>query len=63
MGEQGTILKTTNGGNYWETKRSSSEYQDLNSIFCTDSNTIWAVGNAGTILRSIDSGNAWDLVS
>jgi photosystem II stability/assembly factor-like uncharacterized protein len=62
-GEQGTILKTTNGGGFWETKRSSSEYQDLNSVFCIDSNIIWTVGNAGTILKSIDSGNSWDLVS
>ncbi len=63
VGVQGTILKTTNGGGFWETKRSSSEYQDLNSVFCIDSNIIWAVGNVGTILKSIDSGNSWELVN
>jgi photosystem II stability/assembly factor-like uncharacterized protein len=31
----------------------------LSSVYFTDSNTGWAVGDAGTILRTTDGGNRW----
>jgi len=33
---------------------------NINSIFFTDKNSGWAVGNEGTILHTIDGGNSWN---
>ena len=42
MGEDGNILKTTNGGNTWISRNIAGQY--VNDIFFTDSYHGWAVG-------------------
>ena len=49
--EEQIILKTIDGGNKW-TKLNSVTNEQLNSIFFTDANTGYAVGNNGTILKT-----------
>ena len=62
VGESGTILKTTNGGAYWEPKNSGVTV-NLNSIFCVDVNNEWVVGENGTILKTINGGETWSLLN
>ncbi|MBI5471910.1 MAG: hypothetical protein HY961_06150 [Ignavibacteriae bacterium] len=56
--DQGTILRTTNGGAMW-TRQSSGTTDRLNGVCFTDANTGTAVGNAGTILRTTNAGTSW----
>jgi len=50
------ILKTIDGGVTWENTLSNGPYSLLNSIFFTDANTGYAVGNNGTILKTTNGG-------
>ncbi|MEZ4821964.1 MAG: hypothetical protein R2942_05895 [Ignavibacteria bacterium] len=43
MGNTGTILNTTNGGTNWSAQN-GGVINSLNSVFFTDGNTGWAVG-------------------
>jgi len=52
---QGTILKTTNGGTDW-IFQSSGTANWLNSIYFTDLNSGWAVGELGTIFHTTNGG-------
>jgi len=58
LGRDGTILKTTNGGTNW-TAQTSGTTNVLNSIYFTDANTGYTVGEIGTILKTINSGTTW----
>ena len=58
VGESGTILKTTNGGETW-ISQSSGTSDNLNSVSFTNINTGVAVGNNGTILRTTNGGENW----
>ena len=51
----GTILKTTNGGATWTSQLSGTIYR-LYSVYFTNFNTGYAVGDGGTILKTITSG-------
>jgi hypothetical protein len=62
VGENGTILVTTNGGTEW-TLQSSGTTTNLNSVNFNDQNNGWAVGENGTILRTTDGGTEWTLQS
>ena len=42
----------------WKTQNSGT-YAPLLSVYCTDSNTCYAVGFGGTILKTTDGGNKW----
>ena len=57
----GTILKTIDGGTTWTTL-SSGTTNDLNSVYFTDANTGYAVGDTGTILKTIDGGTTWTAI-
>jgi photosystem II stability/assembly factor-like uncharacterized protein len=58
VGEYGTIVRTTDGGNSW-TIQSSGTTQTLWAVSFTDSSNGTAVGEVGTILRTTDGGGHW----
>lgn len=57
-GENGTILKTTNGGMTW-TAQTSGITNTIRSIFFLDTNNGWACGDEGTIIATSDGGSTW----
>jgi len=57
-GDNGVILKTTNGGTNWF-QQSSGVFKALWGIEAVDSNIIWCVGQWNTILKTTDGGNNW----
>ena len=62
VGDNGTVLKTSDGGRSW--KIQSSRVPDtLSSVQFLDSQHGFAVGNNGTILETIDGGDRWQLIS
>jgi photosystem II stability/assembly factor-like uncharacterized protein len=58
VGEFGTIIKTTNGGETWVSE-SSGTTNNLHNVFFTDANNGTVVGSEGTILRTTDGGTTW----
>jgi len=58
VGDNGLILKTTDGGNSWKAIKSPvTKY--LMAIQFVNSTTGYIVGDAGTVLKTIDGGNTW----
>jgi photosystem II stability/assembly factor-like uncharacterized protein len=56
------IFKTTNGGADWTLQKnimSSNEIGQLNSVYFTDVNTGYLVGNGQLILKTINGGDDW----
>src|SRR5206468_7281589 len=58
VGEYGTIVRTTDGGNSW-TIQASGTTQTLWAVSFTDANHGTAVGEAGTIVGTTDGGDHW----
>lgn len=58
VGDNGSILITTNGGANW-TNQTSGTTQTLRGVFFWDANTGWACGGNGTILSTTNGGNTW----
>ena len=58
VGDQGTILRTTDGGESWVPETSSSSEMLLGLSFADASNGT-ALGQLGTILRTTDGGQTW----
>src|SRR5438094_9019547 len=58
VGEYGTIVRTTDGGNSW-TIQFSGTTQNLWAVSFKDSNKGTAVGVGGTILGTTDGGASW----
>jgi photosystem II stability/assembly factor-like uncharacterized protein len=56
------ILKTTNGGNTWETKASGTA-NALRGVQLLDDDLGYAVGFEGTILKTTNAGETWTTVS
>ncbi len=54
----GFILKTTNGGNTWDTILCGTTNW-LTSVYFTNANTGYAVGKSGTIINTDDAGKTW----
>jgi len=52
----GLIIKTINGGNNWVLMISG---KNLSSVFFTDVNTGYVVGDTGVILKTTDAGTNW----
>jgi photosystem II stability/assembly factor-like uncharacterized protein len=52
------IVRTTNGGQTWETQRSNNE-EVLFSVACLSPDRAWAVGQNGLILYTMDGGKSW----
>ncbi|NQT26967.1 T9SS type A sorting domain-containing protein [candidate division KSB1 bacterium] len=62
VGNYGTIIRTTDGGNNWVAQESGT-YENLNDVSFTDANNGTTVGNHGTILNTKDGGQTWDAQS
>ena len=60
VGNNGTILNTTNGGQTWSAQTSSAT-QGIRAVFFIDANTGWAVGGATsrTMIKTTDGGTTW----
>jgi len=58
VGSQGTILKTTNGGNYWSVQQSNLSVE-LYSVQFIDSLFGWICGEGGTLLKTTNGGVTW----
>jgi serine/threonine-protein kinase len=61
-GNQGTIVKTTDGGNSWITSLDSSGI-DLNNIIFISSEKGFIVGEKGLILTTNDVGKTWQKIN
>jgi photosystem II stability/assembly factor-like uncharacterized protein len=55
VGDSGTILRTSDGGDSW-TLQSSGTHAALLGVSFVDANTGTAVGSGGTILRTVTGG-------
>ena len=55
------LLKTTNGGNDWETiwETSINQFQ-IHSIFFTDAQCGWMAGTGNVLLKTTNGGNVWN---
>ncbi len=62
VGNNGTILRSTNGGVNWNIQASGTT-NNLNYILFRGDSIGYIVGNSGTILRSINSGNNWIILN
>lgn len=62
VGTAGAILRTTNGGQFWEDQSSPSFGLDLQRVYFTDARNGWAVGRWGSIIRTTNGGENWNLV-
>lgn len=60
-GDEGIILKTTNGGNNWNQMQSNST-EFLAHMFFLNENTGWIAGN-DSLHKTIDGGNTWTGIS
>lgn len=58
---QGTVLKSTNGGQDWEPQKSILS-TDLLSISVIDKDTIYASGRDLSVLKTTDGGTTWKIV-
>jgi len=55
VGDNGVIVKSTDGGEHW-ILQSSGVVSPLRSVYFIDSNTGWAVGDGGIILHTTNGG-------
>ncbi|MCD4783226.1 MAG: hypothetical protein K8T10_05260 [Candidatus Eremiobacteraeota bacterium] len=58
VGNQGTILRTTDGGSSWASQTSGTT-SNLNGVHFTSTNNGVAVGASGVILTTTDGGSTW----
>ncbi len=58
VGERGTILKTTDGGQTWDIQESGTDLWLMNVSF-TDENTGFASGNNSMVVYTVDGGENW----
>jgi len=61
-GNEGAILKTTDGGTSWAPQTSGTK-NSLTAACFTDVNTGYIVGENGTILKTINGGTTWKALS
>ena len=62
VGNNGTILKTTDTGVTWESLNTGVTV-NLKGIYQPASNQFWAAGDAGTVIVTSDAGSTWMLRS
>jgi photosystem II stability/assembly factor-like uncharacterized protein len=61
VGINGTIAKTTDGGNTWSIIKSGGS--ELNSVACLGATDVVVAGHNGVIMRSTDGGSNWELIN
>jgi photosystem II stability/assembly factor-like uncharacterized protein len=61
-GDNGLVLKTTNGGQTWSVLLINTK-RNLNGVFFATSAIGWVVGENGVIARTSSSGNSWTLLN
>ncbi len=61
VGANGTILKTTDGGENWNPVTSGTTY-DLRKVQFVNTTTGYAVGFHGTLLKTTDTGATWTFI-
>ena len=61
VGENGTILATSDGGVSWAVQASGSKAILQSVQFTTDGRRGWAVGDSGTILATSNGGSSWSV--
>ena len=62
VGTDGLVVTTSNGGQTWEERNSTSEVW-IRDISPANNSTIWGCGEAGLLIRSDDEGLNWSPVS
>ena len=62
VGDNGTVLYTSNGGREWSLFRAGT-YPALFSIFLKDDSEGWATGQNGVFLHTSDGGKIWEPVN
>ncbi len=62
IGNYGTLLRTTNGGNNWEFLQPYKP-KNINSIFFVNSDVGYAVGDSGLIVKTTNGGNSWIIIN
>lgn len=58
----GRVVMTTDGGDTWQIMNSDTMTK-LNSIFFSDQNTGYAVGDGGRIIKTVDGGSTWEILN
>jgi photosystem II stability/assembly factor-like uncharacterized protein len=58
VGEEGTVIKTTDGGIHWS-QQSSGLYQPLYGVFFANSTEGWATGDSAVIMHTTTGGTTW----
>lgn len=59
VGDNGAILKTTDGGRTWSQQNSTTTVK-LRAVFFADSIKGWAAGDSGTVLATANGGATWN---
>lgn len=59
VGNNGSLLHTTNGGASW-TRQDTGSSRDFRDVYFVDQNNGWIVGEGGIILRTISAGLGWE---
>ncbi len=62
VGENGTILKTTDAGQTWN-KQSSSATKNLRAVRKFNATTVFACGGGGALLKTTDGGSTWTAIN
>jgi photosystem II stability/assembly factor-like uncharacterized protein len=58
VGDSGTVIKTIDSGNTWQSL-SANTFNDLYSVKFLNSDTGWIAGRNGTIKKTTDGGMSW----
>lgn len=62
VGENGTLINTSDGGVTWESQTSGTT-ASLRAVDFVDELNGWASGESGTFLRTIDGGDTWEEIA
>ena len=61
VGDNGVIIKTTDGINWSYQSNPDTSNRTLNDVFFLNTSEGWAVGNSGIILRTSNGGTTWSV--
>jgi len=59
VGWAGLLLRTTDGGRFWDSVRLPGVWETLSCVRFRDARNGWAVGMFGAMLRTRDGGSTW----